>query len=133
MDEAVIKDVLADHRLTFRSGHTVIGTIRRGVGAYRNGLASTMGLMKDHVLSFAREGLAIIPMADLNGALVEKHMVVLENGDIKEIRMRMKRLHFELTVITDAGPIIYTLRKRAVGCPWHRENLASMLSKATTE
>ena len=110
----------------------MIGTIRPGVGAYRNGLASTMGLMKDHVLSFAREGLAIIPMADLNGALVEEHMVVLKNGDIKELRMRMKRLHFELVVTTDAGPMIYTLRKRVIGCPWHRENLALMLSEATT-
>ena len=131
MREGDVREALLSHGIDFASHVTIVGTLRPSVAALANGMGSFMNLMREHVLHRNSSGLAIIPVSSANGQLSEDDIVFIPNERIRQIGLMPSRAHFELTVSTDDGDITYKVRRRVLGSPWHRENLAFLLLGAT--
>lgn len=130
MDEKIVEDVLADHGIAPRPHASVFGTVRAGIAAYHAGLGASMSAMREHVVHLGAEGVAIIPVDDRNGVLRERELVFIPNERIRSLEVRSRLLHLELVIGTEEGDIVYRLRRSAVNCPWHRDNLSRLLLSA---
>lgn len=126
MKEKDVKEFLNSQNITFSRQSTIWGTIKPTVGAYKNGLGSTMHVMKDHILHFNKEGLAIVAIDDNSGKILKDTLVFFPIDQVK-LNLKMKILSFLLNVSTDKGDIEFKIRKSIIGCPWHKENLSFIL------
>lgn len=126
MKENDVKEFLNSQNITFSGQSTIWGTIKPTVGAYHNGLGTTMHIMKDHILHFNKEGLAIAAVDDNSGKILKDTLVFLPIDQVK-LNLKMNILSLLLTVSTDKGDIEFKIRKNIIGCPWHKENLAFIL------
>ena len=126
MKEKDVKEFLNSQNITFSRQSTIWGTIKPTVGAYNNGLGSTMHVMKDHILHFNKEGLAIVAIDDNSGKILKDTLVFFPIDQVK-LNLKMKILSFLLNVSTDKGDIEFKIRKSIIGCPWHKENLSFIL------
>lgn len=126
MREKDVKEFLNSQNITFSRQSTIWGTIKPTVGAYKNGLGSTMYVMKDHILHFNKEGLAIVAIDDNSGKILKDTLVFFPIGEVK-LNLKIKVFSFSLNVSTDKGDIEFKIRKSIIGCPWHKENLSFIL------
>ena len=127
MKEEEIRDILEHHGIQFAEHGTICGTIKAGVGAYRNGMGEIMHTMKDHILHINAQGIAILAVDDINGALQEHTLLWIPQKDIIAADVKIKLLHFLFTMETEKGIIQYKLHKNVLASPWHKENLSFLL------
>ena len=130
MDEKVIRDFLLENKINFQKNSTILGTIKPDIGAYNNGLGKIMHIMRTHILHFNSEGVAIVALDDNSGKILKDTLVFFKNKDI-QIQIQIKILSSLLTIHTEKGDMHYKIRKSAIGCPWHKENFAYLLMRAT--
>lgn len=133
MEEGAVIEALSGAGAPHCAGGTIVGTVRQGVGAYRLGLGKSMRVMKVHALSFSQSGVAVVPLDDLTGAPCRELVTFISNEEIIEMRMRMRLLRLELCITTREGNLVYSISRRHLGMPWHRINLAHLLSEANIE
>ncbi len=130
MEEKVVRDFLLENHIHFQQHSTIQGTIKPDVGAYNNGLGKVMHIMRDHILHFNNEGVAIVALDDNSGKILKDTLVFLKNEDI-QIQLQVKVMSSLLTIHTNKGDIHYKIHKSVIGCPWHKENFAYLLLRAT--
>lgn len=133
MQENDVRELLLRHGVNFARNATIIGTLKPSVAAHANGMGAFMHLMREHVLHFNSTGVAIVPVSEVNGRLSEDIVVVIPNEHIDQLWMSVRRAHLELTIVTPDGDIVYKVRRRVLGAPWHKENLAFLLLNAISE
>lgn len=126
MKENDVKEFLNSQNITFSRQSTIWGTIKPTVGAYNNGLGSTMHVMKDHILHFNNEGLAVAAIDDNSGRILKDTLKFFPIDQVK-LNLKMNVLSLLLTVSTDKGNIEFKIRRSILGCPWHKENLSFIL------
>lgn len=127
MKEEEIRDLLNSHQICFAKHGTICATVKAGVGAYNNGMGEIMHTMKDHILHINAQGIAILAVDDINGALLEHTLLFLPHEDILSTNITIKLFHFLFTIETKKGVIQYKLHKNVLASPWHKENLSFLL------
>lgn len=131
MKESKVEEILVRNGISFIRHATIYGTLKADVGAYKNGLGNMMHTMKDHILHFNGEEVAILAIDDMNGMPKEETLVRIPKEQIKSINIRIRLLVFWLTIQTEKGDIQYKIRKSVLGAPWHKENLSYLLLGAS--
>lgn len=126
MKENEIKEFLNSQNINFAKQSTIWATIKPTIGAYNNGFGDTMYVMKDHILHFNNEGLAIFAIDDNSGRILKDTLKFFPIQDIK-LNLKMNVLGLLLTISTEKGDIEFKIRKSIIGCPWHKENLSFIL------
>lgn len=127
MKEEAVRDILVKNHIPYAMHGTLYGTIIASVGAYQNGLGTIMHTMKDHILHFNSQGMAIIAIDDHNGTLREETLTYIRKEHVQSSGISIHPLTFLLTIQTDKGELKYKIRKQILGSPWHKENLAWLL------
>lgn len=130
--EEQVRKILLEKQLDFAQRATILGMMIPSVEAYTNGLGEVMRCMKQNVLHFNAAGLTILPIDDLRGQMQEKHLLFIPNARIQEMRLRLEGRKFRLSIVTKDGAIEYRISKKVWGAPWHKENLAHILLRATS-
>lgn len=127
MKEIDIKEVLIRHHITYEHHKSICATIRPSIAAYQNGIKETMHIMKDHILHFNHDGIAIMALHDINGTIVDDTFLFLSNDRILSIRLKVNLFTFLLKIETNDGVISYKIRKSMLAAPWHKENLSFLM------
>lgn len=130
MDENDIRELLLGHGIDFAHHATLLATLKPTVGAYNNGMGDYMNTMREHVLHLNSSGIAIIPIDDRRGKMVEDELLFIPNEKIVQLKMNMKLMSLTFTIDTEAGELVYKVRRSVLGAPWHKENLAFILLRA---
>lgn len=130
MDENDIRELLLGHGIDFAHHATLLATLKPTVGAYNNGMGDYMNTMREHVLHLNSSGIAIIPIDDRRGKMVEDELLFIPNEKIVRLKMNMKLMSLTFTIDTEAGELVYKVRRSVLGAPWHKENLAFILLRA---
>lgn len=130
MDENDIRELLLGHGIDFAHHATLLATLKPTVGAYNNGMGDYMNTMREHVLHLNSSGIAIIPIDDRRGKMIEDELLFIPNEKIVRLKMNMKLMSLTFTIDTEAGELVYKVRRSVLGAPWHKENLAFILLRA---
>lgn len=130
MDENDIRELLLGHGIDFAHHATLLATLKPTVGAYNNGMGDYMNTMREHVLHLNSSGIAIIPIDDRRGKMLADELLFLPNEKIGQLKMNMKLMSLTFTIDTEAGELVYKVRRSVLGAPWHKENLAFILLRA---
>lgn len=130
MDENDIRELLLGHGIDFAHHATLLATLKPTVGAYNNGMGDYMNTMREHVLHLNSSGIAIIPIDDRRGKMIEDELLFIPNEKIVQLKMNMKLMSLTFTIDTEAGELVYKVRRSVLGAPWHKENLAFILLRA---
>lgn len=88
MKEEEIREILNSHQICFAQHGTLCATVKAGLGAYQNGLGEIMHTMKDHILHINAQGIAILAVDVINGALQEHTLLFLPHEDIVSINIK---------------------------------------------
>lgn len=83
MKENEIKEFLNSQNINFAKQSTIWATIKPTIGAYNNGFGDTMHVMKDHILHFNNEWLAIFAIDDNSGRILKDTLKFFPIQDIK--------------------------------------------------
>lgn len=127
MKEEVIKSILNKYKYNYNSHATIYATIKPSIGAIENGMGNMLYANKSHILHFNSQGIVILPLNEMSGSIEEKLIKLIPEKDILEKELQIKPLVFRLIIKTKNGDINYTIRKSAIGAPWHKENLSFLL------
>ena len=128
MTENDVRELLLGRGVDFA---TILATLKPTVGSYNLGMGEYMNVMREHVLHFNSSGIAIVPVDDRRGRLEGDRLLFVPNERIKQMRLRMRLASLELTVETDEGDLVYKVRRSVLAAPWHKENLAFILLRAS--
>ena len=127
MREQQIKEILLKKNFLYEENSTIWATILPNIGAYKQGLGETMYVMKDHILHFNSQGIVILPIDDMLGIPKEEYIKNIFYDEISEVRINIKWGKLRLCIKTNDGIVEYKIRKKNIGSPWHKENLANVL------
>lgn len=130
MDENDIRGLLLGRGIDFAHHATLLATLKPTVGAYHNGMGDYMNTMREHVLHLNSSGIAIIPIDDRRGKMIEDELLFIPNEKIAQLKMNMKLMSLTFTIDTEDGELVYKVRRSVLGAPWHKENLAFILLRA---
>ncbi len=130
MDENDIRELLLGRGIDFAHHATLLATLKPTVGAYHNGMGDYMNTMREHVLHLNSSGIAIIPIDDRRGKMIEDELLFIPNEKIAQLKMNMKLMSLTFTIDTEDGELVYKVRRSVLGAPWHKENLAFILLRA---
>ena len=131
MTENDVRELLLGRGVDFASHATILATLKPTVGSYNLGMGEYMNVMREHVLHFNSSGIAIVPVDDRRGRLEGDRLLFVPNEQIKQMRLQMRLASLELTVETDEGDLVYKVRRSVLAAPWHKENLAVILLRAS--
>lgn len=127
MNENDIKLILDKYNIGFAQHSTIWGKVIPSVGAYNNGIGEIMHVMRDHILHFNNEGVAILAVDGMTGKIQENTLTFIPNKNIDSINIKVNRFSFMITIRTKNGDITYKTRKNILGSRWHKENLSFIL------
>ena len=131
MKEDDIKNILFANQIAYAGHGSIYATLQPSVGAYKNGLGSTMYVMKDHILHLNNEGLTIIAIDDNDGQLLPDTLIFLPMNSI-QIHFKIHLTHIKMIITSSNGDIVFKVYKNVIGCPWHKENLSFLMLQSTT-
>lgn len=123
----VIRNVLKKYKYNYNSHATLYATIKPSVGAVKSGMGNMLYANKTHILHLNSQGIVILPLNEMSGAIEEELIMLIPEKDILEKEIKIKFLSFHLIIKTKNGNIDYLIRKNAIGSPWHKENLSFLL------
>lgn len=132
MKEEVVKALLHKHNYNYNSHATIYATIKPSVGTINNGIGKLLHANKTHILHFNSQGIVILPLNEMSGAIEEKLIQLIPEDIILKKELQMKFLFLHLILKTKKGDIVYKIRRSALGSPWHKENLSFMLLNASS-
>lgn len=131
MRESEIQQLLLGRGIDFAHHATLLATLVPTTGAYHLGMGTYMNTLREHVIHLNSKGIAIIPIDDRRGTMLEESLLFVPNSQIKQMAMKMKLFSFRLTISTDKGDLVYKIRRSVLAAPWHKENLAYILLQAS--
>ena len=131
MNENDIKQILDKYNIGFAQHSTIWGKVIPSVGAYNNGIGEIMHIMREHILHFNNEGVAILAVDDMTGKIQENTLTFIPNKNIDSINIKVNRFSFMITVRTKNGDITYKAKKNILGSRWHKENLSFLLLRTS--
>ena len=127
MKEELVKEVLLLNKLEFCKYSTIFVTIKPSISTYQYVLGDFLYSYKQHILHFNHIGIIIIPLNEMSGKLLDDSLVIIPYNEIESKEIKINLMTFKLILKTKKGNIEYKIRKNALGCPWHKENLSFIL------
>lgn len=131
MKEETIRDILHKYNYNYNSHATIFATIKPNVAAVENGLGNLLYANKSHILHLNSQGIVVLPLDEMSGSVEEELITLIPEKDILEKELLIRPMSFRLIIKTKKGDINYHVRRGAVGCPWHKENLSFLLLNTT--
>lgn len=122
-----VEDIITGYNLIFIENSCIIGKIKTNDGAYYNGLANYMHMMKNHILFFGKNNLVILPIKDGYDRISKKEIVIIDKKNISSINVKNKIFEIIIGIQTDKGCIEYKVLRNIWGAKWHRLNLSYLL------